>query len=73
MAWTVLQAFIPADRMGQAAGLQNGSAQLVSSLSPMMVGMLFGATGSYTAGLMYLVAFGLLGAACAYYLILRKY
>jgi len=73
MAWTVLQAFIPADRMGQAAGLQNGSAQLVSSLSPLMVGMLIGATGSYTAGLMYLVAFGLLGAACGYYLILRKY
>lgn len=73
MAWTVLQAFIPANMMGQAAGLQNGSAQLVGSLSPMVVGFLIGATGTYTAGLMYLVAFGLLGAACGFYLVLRKY
>ncbi|HVP51418.1 MAG TPA: MFS transporter [Terriglobales bacterium] len=73
MAWTVLQAFIPANMMGQAAGLQNGSAQLVGSLSPMIVGFLTGATGAYTAGLMYLVAFGLLGAACGFYLVLRKY
>jgi sugar phosphate permease len=73
MAWTVLQAFIPASMMGQAAGLQNGSAQLVGSLSPMIVGFLIGATGAYTAGLMYLVAFGLLGAACGFYLVLRKY
>jgi sugar phosphate permease len=73
MAWTVLQAFIPAGMMGQAAGLQNGSAQLVSSLSPVIVGFLIGATGSYTAGLMYLVAFGLLGAGSGFYLVLRKY
>ena len=73
MAWTVLQAFTPANMMGQAAGLQNGSAQLIGSLSPMIVGFLIGATGTYTAGLMYLVAFGLLGAACGFYLVLRKY
>jgi len=73
MAWTVLQAFIPANIIGQAAGLQNGSAQLVGSLSPMIVGLLIGATGAYTAGLMYLVTFGLVGAACGFYLVLRKY
>jgi len=73
MAWTLLQAFVPASIMGQAAGLQNGSAQLVGSLSPMIVGFLIGATGSYTAGLMYLVAFGFLGAACGFFLVLRKY
>jgi sugar phosphate permease len=73
MAWTVLQAFVPANMIGQAAGLQNGSAQLVGSLSPMIVGFLIGATGAYTAGLMYLVAFGFLGAGCGFYLVLRKY
>jgi sugar phosphate permease len=73
MAWTVLQALVPAGMIGQAAGLQNGSAQLVGSLSPMIVGFLIGATGAYTAGLMYLVAFGFLGAACGFYLVLRKY
>jgi len=73
MAWTILQAFIPANMIGQAAGLQNGSAQLVGSLSPMIVGFLIGATGTYTAGLMYLVGFGFLGAVCGFYLVLRKY
>jgi len=73
MAWTVLQAFVPAKMIGQAAGLQNGSAQLIGSLSPMIVGFLIGTTGTYRAGLMYLVAFGLLGAACGFYLVLRKY
>jgi len=73
MAWTVLQAFVPAGMIGQAAGLQNGSAQLVGSLSPMIVGFLIGATGTYTAGLMYLVVFGFLGAACGFFLVLRKY
>jgi len=73
MAWTILQAFVPANRIGQAAGLQNGSAQLVSSLSPVIVGFLIGATGAYTAGLMYLVVFGFLGATCGFYLVLRKY
>jgi sugar phosphate permease len=73
MAWTVLQAFIPANMMGQAAGLQNGSSQLVGGLSPMIVGFLIGLTGTYTAGLMYLVVFGFLGTACGYYLVLKKY
>lgn len=73
MAWTVLQAFIPANMMGQAAGLQNGSSQLVGALSPMIVGYLIGATGTYTAGLMYLVVFGFAGTACGYYLVLKKY
>jgi sugar phosphate permease len=73
MAWTVLQAFIPAQKMGQAAGLQNGSSQLVGSLSPMLVGFLIRATGTYTAGLMYPVVFGFLGTACAYYLVTKKY
>jgi sugar phosphate permease len=73
MAWTVLQAFIPAHKLGQAAGLQNGSSQLVGALSPMVVGFLIHATGTYTAGLMFLVAFGYLGAVTGFYLVLKKY
>jgi sugar phosphate permease len=73
MAWTLLQTFIPAHMIGQAAGLQNGSSQLVGALSPMIVGFLIGATGTYTAGLMYLVGFGFLGAACGFFLVLKKY
>jgi hypothetical protein len=39
----------------------------------MLVGFLIRATGTYTAGLMYPVAFGFVGTACAYYLVTKKY
>jgi len=73
MSWTVLQAFIPANIIGQAAGLQNGSSQLVGSLSPLIIGYLISVTGTYTAGLMYLVVFGFIGTASGFYLVLKKY
>lgn len=73
MAWTLLQAFIPANIIGQAAGLQNGSSQVIGSMSPLIVGFLIAATGTYTAGLMYLVVFGFIGASCGFYLVLKKY
>ena len=73
MAWTLLQSFTPANMIGQAAGLQNGSSNLIASLSPIVVGFLIAATGTYTAGLMFLVAFGWFGAVVGFYLVLRKY
>jgi hypothetical protein len=39
----------------------------------MAVGFLIGVTGSYMAGLMYLVVFGVLGTASAFYLVVKKY
>jgi sugar phosphate permease len=73
MAWTLLQTFVPANMVGQAAGLQNGSSQLIGSLSPVVVGYLISVTGGYTAGLMYLVGFGFLGAIAGIYLVVKKY
>jgi sugar phosphate permease len=73
MAWTVLQAFMPSKIIGQAAGLQNGSSQLIGSLSPIVIGYLISVTGTYTAGLMYLVVFGFIGATSGLYLVYRKY
>jgi sugar phosphate permease len=73
MAWTLLQSFTPANMIGQAAGLQNGSSNLIGSLSPVIVGFLIAATGTYTAGLMFLMAFGYLGAVAGFFLVLRKY
>jgi len=73
MAWTLLQSFTPANMIGQAAGLQNGSSNLIASLSPIVVGFLIAVTGTYTAGLMFLVAFGWFGAVVGFYLVLRKY
>jgi len=73
MAWTLLQSFVPANMTGQAAGLQNGSSQLIGALSPIVVGALIKATGAYTAGLMFLVGFGFFGAICGLYLVAKKY
>jgi sugar phosphate permease len=73
MAWTLLQTFVPANMIGQAAGLQNGSSNLIGSLSPLAVGFLIAVTGAYTAGLFYMVGFGLFGAIAGLYLVSKKY
>ena len=73
MAWTLLQTFVPSKMIGQAAGLQNGSANVVGALSPLAVGILIGVTGTYTAGLFYMVGFGLCGAIVGLYLVHKKY
>jgi sugar phosphate permease len=73
MAWTLLQTFVPAKMIGQAAGLQNGSSNLIGSLSPLAVGFLISVTGAYTAGLFYMVGFGLFGATAGLYLVAKKY
>ena len=73
MAWTLLQTFTPANMIGQAAGLQNGSSNLIGSLSPIIVGFLIAVTGTYTAGLLFLMGFGFLGAVAGSYLVFRGY
>lgn len=73
MAWTLLQTFTPASMIGQAAGLQNGSSNLIGSLSPIVVGFLIALTGTYTAGLLFLMGFGFLGAVAGSYLVFRGY
>jgi sugar phosphate permease len=61
MSWSVVQAIASAKMVGQATGLQNGSAQIIGSMSPVIMGFLISITGTYTAGLMYLVGFGYSG------------
>jgi cyanate permease len=56
-----VQAIASAKMVGQATGLQNGSAQIIGSMSPVIMGFLISITGTYTAGLMYLVGFGYSG------------
>jgi hypothetical protein len=73
MSWSILQAIIPSKLVGTAAGLQNGTSQFIAGLAPAIMGYLIGVTGSYLGGLMYLVAWGTIGAACATVLAFRKY
>lgn len=73
MSWSILQAVVPSRLVGTAAGLQNGSSQFIAGLAPAIIGYIIGATGSYIGGLMYLVAWGTLGALCSFALVLKKY
>jgi len=50
----------------------NGVASLGSALMPMVVGYLIERTGSYSAGLTFLVGMGILGATSAAVLMMKK-
>ena len=73
MSWSILQAIVPGKLVGSAAGLQNGTSQFIAGLAPAIMGYLIGVTGGYLGGLMYLVAWGTIGAACAAVLAFKKY
>lgn len=60
--WALLQDHLPPELIGTGSGLMNGTGNLVSALSPVIIGSLIQLTGSYSAGLMYLVAIGMVGA-----------
>jgi sugar phosphate permease len=71
-AWAILQTAVPGHLTGSGAGLMNGVANTVSSMSPLLIGAIIGATGSYYYGLMYLVGWGLVGVGCTAVLVLRR-
>jgi cyanate permease len=68
-----LQAIAPAKMVGQATGLQNGIAQIIAAMAPAIMGLLISITGTYTAGLMYLAGFLLVGSAASIVLIRRGF
>lgn len=63
--WTIVQSTFPSHLMGTGTGMVNGLANLVSAAAPVIIGLLIQLTGSYGVGLMYLTAFGILGAFCS--------
>ncbi len=73
LAWSIVQAIAPAKMVGQATGLQNGSAMVIGAISPVIIGFLISITGTYTAGLMYLVGFLAVGTGATYVLVRRGY
>lgn len=60
--WALLQDYIPSELIGTGSGLMNGIGNLGSALAPVIIGLLIQITGSYSAGLMYLVVIGMAGA-----------
>lgn len=64
VAWTLLQSIVTPDLVGAAAGLMNGVANMFAAFAPMIIGYLIGVTGSYAAGMGYLMVVGLIGSIC---------
>lgn len=70
--WAVMQSIVPSSSIGSAAGIMNGVASIGSAFVPTIVGFFIQLTGSYVAGLMFLVGMGTLGAICMLILTLKK-
>ena len=71
--YAIMQRIVPAPIMATGIGIDNGLANFGSALAPTVIGFLIGATGSYLAGLLFLAALGMIGAAGAAVLAAQKY
>lgn len=71
--WTIMQNIVPTASIGSAAGVMNGVTSLGSASVPALIGYLIQLnSGNYAAGLLLLVGIGLVGAACALVLVLKR-
>ncbi|MFD7919381.1 MFS transporter [Streptomyces sp. NPDC059740] len=69
LGWTLVSDIAPAGLLGLAGGLFNFAAMLASILTPLVVGALVGATGSFVGALLYIGAVALVGAAAYVFLV----
>ncbi len=71
--YAIMQRIIPAPIMATGIGIDNGLANFGSAMAPAVIGFLIAATGSYVAGLLFIAALGMIGAAGALVLAIQKY
>ena len=71
--YAIMQRIIPGRIMATGLGIDNGLANFGAALAPAVIGFLIADTGSYVAGLLFLVVLGLVGAAGAAVLAVQKY
>ena len=64
LGWTVVADIAPKKLMGLTGGVFNFCANLAGILTPLVVGFLVEATGSFFGGLAYIAALALLGVFC---------
>jgi sugar phosphate permease len=60
--WSILQLLIPDRMMAAGSGTMSGVSNLLSALSPVIIGWLIQISGSYVLGLLFLVTMSTLGA-----------
>jgi len=73
VAWTLLQSLVAPNLVGAAAGLMNGIANGFAAFAPTIMGYLIGQTGSYLAGMVYLMVVGIIGSACTAVFAIKRY
>lgn len=61
--WSMLQLLMPDNLMAAGSGIMSGISNLLSAMSPFLIGWLIQLSGSYVLGLLFLVGVSLLGAA----------
>ena len=71
--YAIMQRIIPAPIMATGIGIDNGLANFGAAMAPAVIGFLIGTTGSYVAGLLFITALGMIGAAGAAVLATQKY
>jgi len=71
LGWTLIADVAPKQLMGLTGGVFNFCANLAGIVTPLVVGFVLGATGSFYGALTYIAALGLVGAA-AYVFILGE-
>ena len=69
LGWTLIADVAPKELMGLTGGIFNLCANLAGIVTPLVIGFVLGATGSFYGALTYIAALGLVGAA-AYVFIL---
>lgn len=70
--WSMIQKVVPEKALATGSGLESGLGSAGGAVTPVVVGYFINATGSYTGGLMCLVAFCVIGAAAMITLWIRK-
>ena len=64
LGWTLISDVAPREHLGLTAGLFNLCANLAGIVTPIVIGLVVQATGSFNGALAYIGTVGLLGAAC---------
>lgn len=72
-SWSLLQQLVPGKATGTGSGIMSGVSSGISAASPMMVGFIIDLTGSYIGGLLYMVGWGVFGAAMSSVLVIKRY
>jgi ACS family D-galactonate transporter-like MFS transporter len=64
LGWTVIADIAPKNLTGLTGGVFNFCANVAGILTPIVIGYLVGATGSFVGGLTYIAVLALLGILC---------